>query len=235
MRFRTEIERVKTGFGIDHGTGVILTGSCFSDNMGQCLLRDGFDVTVNPLGPLYNPISLAGCLERALDGDYYSVADLAVGPRGFHCLDYATRYSGPDAAAVAADVNASLCCLREALLSERQRILFVTFGSAFVYCRSGIAVGNCHKFPSGEFERKRLSVSDILSLWQPLVQRLSALMPVVFTVSPIRHLADGLHGNELSKSTLLLAVDELCRLYPGSVAYFPAYEILIDDLRDYRF
>lgn len=237
MRFRTEIELTRADFRIDHSTPIVLLGSCFTDEIGVRLERDGFDVLRNPFGPLYNPASICTCVRRALCSDgAYTQADLTPGSRGFHCLDYASRYSGQDAAALLADINSTRRALGEAL--HRNPVVIITLGSAFVYSRadSGVPVGNCHKFPADFFERRLFTVDECvgqLSACTALLRK-ACVDHIVLTVSPIRHLADGLHGNTISKSTLQLAVDAVIGANQA-LSYFPSYEILLDDLRDYRF
>ncbi len=121
------------------------------------------------------------------------------------------------------------------LANPRLHTLIVTFGSSYVFERQGTVVGNCHKFPATEFRRRRLSVKEIVDTWATIIGSLPDNIDIIFTVSPIRHLADGLHGNEVSKATLLLALEELYPHYPLRAGYFPSYEIMLDDLRDYRF
>ncbi|MCM1067001.1 MAG: GSCFA domain-containing protein [Muribaculaceae bacterium] len=237
MRFRTEIDIAPSAFGISHGTPVVLLGSCFTDEIGTRLGRDGFKVLHNPFGPLYNPASICTCVSRALSPDgIYTEADLTPGPRGVHCLDYASRYSGPDAPALLSEINSTRSALGEALRSHP--VVILTMGSAFVFVRTdiGAVVGNCHKFAPSFFERRLLSVSEAtahLSRCTTLLHD-AGVEHVIFTVSPIRHLADGLHGNTISKSTLHLAINALADA-GATASYFPSYEILLDDLRDYRF
>lgn len=235
MKFRTEIEAAKPRNIIGHDTPLLLVGSCFSDNMGARLERDGFNVVYNPLGPLYNPVSIARVLHRALDGRLYTPADMVAGSKGWHCLDFASRYCGTDADALAQKVNDDFRLIVDRLHNADFRQLIVTFGSAWVFERQGQVVGNCHKFAASEFVRRRLSLPEIIDCWSEIINQLPHYVNIIFTVSPIRHTADGLHGNEVSKATLLLAIDELCRRFPRRAEYFPAYEIMIDDLRDYRF
>lgn len=235
MKFRTEIEPVKTRHSIGIDQPLLMLGSCFTDNVGQRLAIDGFDVLHNPLGPLYNPMSLAQCIRRAFAGQYYTEVDLVPGPRGWHCLDYASRYSGEDAAELLTRLNRDFGTVVDRLANPRLHTLIVTFGSSYVFERQGAVVGNCHKFPATEFRRRRLSVKEIVDTWATMVGSLPDNIDIIFTVSPIRHLADGLHGNEVSKATLLLALEELYPHYPLRAGYFPSYEIMLDDLRDYRF
>lgn len=233
MRFRTEIDIARSAHRIDHRGGVMLLGSCFSDEVGVRLVDDGFRCTHNPLGPLFNPATLASFVTRLLDDYTYTRADLTADAAGrLHALDFPAKYNcdaeGSDQ--ILQTINTLCADARRALLESRT--LIITFGTAWVFelKASGAIVGNCHKLPSNAFVRRRLTAGNIAHLWLPVLKRLGELgIHTLFTVSPIRHMADGLHGNQLSKATLLLAIDSL------GVEYFPAYEILIDDLRDYRF
>ncbi len=237
MKFRTEIERTKAPFAIEHDTPLLFLGSCFSDEIGSRLADDGFKVLHNPMGPLYNPASVAACLDRVCSGSLYTTQELANGPRGFHCLDYCTRYSGADAAAVLDAVNGDIAGISEFVALSP--LVFITLGSAYVYriAATGRVAGNCHKFPADCFSRELLTVEQAADALHSAVQLLSirGVNHIVFTVSPIRHLADGLHGNNISKATLLIAIDSVVERYPGLCSYFPSYEIVLDDLRDYRF
>ncbi len=235
MRFRTEIIPERSGFKIDHESGIVMLGSCFTDEVGQRLVAQGFPVVSNPLGPIYNPVTLAEILDRALSDRKFTESDLTAGPRGHHCLTFASRYSGQEVEMVLESINSDFQSLATSLRSARTVIL--TLGSAYVFSHieSGRVVGNCHKFPSDCFTRRRLGVDEVIAVLEPQLRRLTdSGCNVILTISPIRHLADGLHGNTLGKAVLQLAADCLCRSVCG-VEYFPSYEILIDDLRDYRF
>ena len=228
MKFRTEIEIKRSGQPISHSDRLLTIGSCFSDAIGSRLAADGFNVAVNPMGVLFNPISIANIFERALARKLYTAEDLYKDETGIrHCLDFESRRQSADADVLLESVNNDFSVFCETLLKADR--IFVTFGTAWVLAHKPTGnriVGNCHKLPAREFECRRLRVSDIVSRWLPLVRRL----PIVLTVSPVRHLNDGLHGNTLSKSILQLSVDSL-----DGAEYFPAFEILMDDLRDYRF
>ena len=200
--------------------------------MGRRLAERGFDISVNPFGPLYNPLSIANCIHRSLSRQYYTLSDLTPGPRGYHCLDYAMRFSGEDADSVLDAVNSRLDDMRARI--EAGAIVFITLGTVFVYflAETGRPVGNCHKFPPSTFIRRRISIEEAREALHSVTTALYAAgaSQVVFTVSPIRHLSDGFHENTLSKASLHMAVDMLGE----SVGYFPSYEIVMDDLRDYR-
>lgn len=229
MRFRTEIEPIKPLSLISHNDRILSLGSCFADAVGERLRRDGFDVTANPMGPLYNPASLALVLTRAREHYIYGESDLVSHDGLYHALDFAWRYHDADSQALLNRVNddfSQMCMDAD--------VLTVTFGTAYVYEYDGLVTGNCHKLPAQMFKRRLLDVDEIVNMWVKLIPTLPA-RHIILTVSPVRHKADGLHGNNLSKARLMLAVDELVRRFPERIEYFPAFEMLNDDLRDYRF
>lgn len=228
MKFRTEIEPLRTAAPIDYHSPIALLGSCFTTEIGERLRLDGFDVTANPMGSLYNPASLARVVDRALAGYRYSITDLTEHAGIYHALDFPSRYQDPDPDRLLDKVNADFEELAGRL--RKAEIWFITFGTSHIFEHQGSTIaGNCHKLPAAEFTDRYLTVAEITRLWEPLARN----RRIIFTVSPIRHVADGLHGNQLSKARLLLAVDELCRR--TGAEYFPSYEIMLDDLRDYRF
>lgn len=229
MRFRTEIEPLRSRL-IDADEHIVLLGSCFADNMGEQLKARGLDVVHNPLGPLFNPASVAAALRRAADGAMFTKSDLVQRGNTWHALAWASRYQSDDPDRLLDAVNRDFSVLTDAV--RNADTIFITFGTSYIYrlLETGETVGNCHKLPAAEFSRERMSVDDITAIWRPLATRMQASEKrLIFTVSPVRHVADGLHANNLSKATLLLAVESL------GVEYFPAYEIVCDDLRDYRF
>lgn len=236
MQFRTEIDIEPSPWKISHGEPIVMLGSCFTDEVGQRLEMDGFNVVHNPLGPLFNPLSICRCIDRIIAREPYTDEDLTDGPRGFHCLDFAMRFSGENANIILNELNAVSFDILSRLNGAT---VILTLGTAYVYERrdNGMIVGNCHKFPADFFNRRLTDTKELVRVMATtfmLMQR-AGVKHVLLTVSPIRHTADGLHGNNVSKSTLHLAVEELCNKYPDFVNYFPAYEIVIDDLRDYRF
>lgn len=260
MDFRTVIKPAPAAVRIDHSSGIVMLGSCFSDNIGRRLLDGLFDVDVNPMGTLYNPASIASALDDIMARREFAAADLFEHEGRWHSFAHHSRFSGTDPEKVLRGINSRLRTAHDNL--RRAGVLIVTLGTAWIFTlrATGRVVSNCHKLPSVMFIRSRMSVDDIVKLWQPLLQRLREFNPslqVIFTVSPIRHLADGAHGNQLSKATLLLAVDRLVEesstvmpsevvspdgsvllidpIPPMDVEYFAAYEALMDDLRDYRF
>lgn len=229
MKFRTEIEQLRGSFDVGFDDRVVMLGSCFSDSVGERLAMDGFAATHNPLGPLFNPLSVAQAYSRRGD---YAETDFFCHDDLWHCMDYASRYSAADPAELADKVNADRRRLTEAL--EQASVAIFTFGSARVYelLATGHIVGNCHRLPAAMFREVNLSVDRIVDAWT--APDMPKLPPkVIFTLSPIRYTAYGLAANSLSKAVLRVAIAELCRRLGAD--YFPAFEILNDDLRDYRF
>ncbi|MBD5352574.1 MAG: GSCFA domain-containing protein [Bacteroides sp.] len=206
---------------------LLMLGSCFTTEVGQLLAADGLDVCINPTGNVYNPLSAAKTLVNLARGRRYDANELIEVQGLWRSLDHHTRLAAPTPEEAIEKINRSMEIGGEAL--SRATDVIITFGTAYVFERRGEVVCNCHKLPDREFIRRRLSVDEIVNAWQPLIEQFSDKR-FIFTVSPIRHKADGLHGNQLSKATLLLAIDS----FKGA-DYFPAYEILIDELRDYKF
>lgn len=238
MEFRTQIKIGEPLFGFTHRDSILLMGSCFAENIGRKLQSCFFEVDINPFGTLYNPLSVAESLRMLIENKPASISDLFASEGLFHSFSYHSRFSAPTAEATLQQINERMT-LSAATLKKANRLV-VTFGTAWVYRlkQDGRVVANCHKLPENTFVRTRLGVDEIVGRWSELLNELRLLNPalrILFTVSPVRHWKDGANGNQLSKATLLLAVDELRRLFPDSVAYFPAYEIVMDELRDYRF
>jgi len=225
-------------FQLDFASGIVSLGSCFADTIGARLQEGDFHIDINPFGTLYNPASIADALQRIIDDRPITPADLVEHENYWHSWHHHGSFSRPTAEECLQICNDRTHQAHTAL--KEADLLIITFGTAWVFERDGKVVANCHKLPPQLFVRRRMTVEEIVALWQPLLQRLTAYNPnlnILFSVSPIRHMADGAHGNQLSKSTLLLAVEELLNTQDLSskVHYFPAYEIVLDELRDYRF
>ncbi|WP_279159362.1 GSCFA domain-containing protein [Muribaculum intestinale] len=237
--FRTIVQPLKGYQGlVSHDQPVVMLGSCFTDNIGGCLLGGGFPACVNPCGTLYNPASIASALLDILYERPYTRDDLFQHEGLWHSWSHHSRFSGPDPDAVAEHINKSQAEALKAL--SKASALFITFGTSWIFrlTEEGRVVANCHKKPATLFQREMLNTQKVYGLWKKMLRELQARYPAlktVFTVSPIRHLADGAHGNQASKSTLLLAIDQLTQEFKDTSLYFPAYEIMMDDLRDYRF
>lgn len=237
MDFRTLVNIKPFEKKMTYTSKVISLGSCFSTEMGNRLLVRKYDVLLNPLGIAFNPLSIAMQIEKCLDLDFFHEDD-------FFCRDGIWRsfllhsdFSG-DLQNTIEEANRGIQDANDYL--KKADILLLTFGSAFVYRHKEMnyVVANCHKEDANIFSRELLNVDEITSVYKSLLDRIININPnicIVMTVSPIRHLRDGLADNSLSKATLRLAISELAKIYTNNVKYFPSYEIMMDDLRDYRF
>lgn len=218
--------------------GMVLMGSCFTDEIGERLLRAGYPAEVNPCGVQYNPASIALLLRAAATGEMPE-SWLFEHDGRWRVWLMPQKFSAPDRATARAIAQQALRTLAQGL--RKAQVLVITLGTAWVYQHQlppyrGI-VGNCHKVHPREFLRRRLSVeeaTDRLLQSLEMVRDLNRDIKIIFTVSPIRHFKDGAHENTLSKATLHLACDVLANRL-ADTDYFPAWELLLDDLRDYRF
>lgn len=217
--------------------GVLLLGSCFTDHIGQWLADAWLPAMCNPWGVLFNPQSIAQSLQRLVSQS--SVGDFLLHERNgrYYSFDHHGRWSDTDSDRLQKTLQRLEMVVRTHW--ETVHHVVVTFGTSWVFEHQCKVVANCHKFPAQDFKRRRLTVEEIVETWSTLItsanESCSVAKHFIFTVSPIRHLKDTLHGNQLSKATLLLAIDELCQRFPEQVEYLPVYELLHDDLRDYRF
>lgn len=237
MEWQTKVEVEKPDFGIDYSTPILLLGSCFAENIGEKLLYYRFPADVNPFGIIYNPVSVANALELLLENRPFTYADLKCGAGKWSSWFHHGKFSDTDPERCLQNINERLKI--SATFLQKADLIMITFGTAWVYenREEGKIVSNCHKFPASDFRRFRLSIESIAGRYEEIITRLRKLNPKIkflFTVSPIRHFKDGAHGNQLSKSVLLLAIEEIRRKFDG-IYYFPSYEIVMDELRDYRY
>ena len=208
MEFRTKVHIHNKELSLSHRYKYLLLGSCFSDSIGDKLMNAGFDCVANPFGALYNPLSIMNALSMR-DDEFYRWTQKSCDDLNFDQVIHTTN------------------------------VFILTFGTAWVYDlkETGHVVANCKKQPETLFSRRRITIDEIVEKYAQFIE--NAVVPnhktILFTVSPIRHKKDGLHENQLSKSILLLAIDSLCKAYPNNCYYFPSYEIMLDELRDYRF
>lgn len=236
--FRTKVVSPPRQGLIDYDTPVTLLGSCFSDNIGLRMTERWFDVMSNPFGPLYNPASISMWIKRLASGAKFSSDELFYAGGRYSCYWCHTALSRSDKNTMLNELNDKFEYARDHLL--RSKLVILTLGTAYVYSlvEGGAVVANCHKMPASTFTRRKLNVTEISSVLIDAMAHLRAVVShdveFMFTVSPIRHLSDGFHGNQLSKASLLLAIDDIMA-QDKSVTYFPAFEIMMDDLRDYRF
>lgn len=237
MELRTIVKTDPSSDRITYKDPVMFIGSCFAASIGKQLETGRMPVMINPSGTVYNPVSVCNTLDTITSGRKYMISDLHNYKNTWLSFNHYTDFSSADPEKVLGRINSRN---EEAgkFISDA-RFLFVTFGTSRVYRwkTSGKVVSNCHKIPASEFTNEILSVSEVVALWKNQLDRLKSLFPglkIIFTISPVRHWKDGAHGNQVSKSVLFLAIEELLG-HPSKPGYFPAYEIVMDDLRDYRF
>ena len=206
---------------------ILLLGSCFADNMGKKFEEYYFQTSSNPFGTLYNPVSIANSLSPVES----SLLPITYHNGMWHSMMHHGAFSHSDRDKLLRSCEQSQNLMNRAL--QEASFILVTFGTAWVYEYKGKVVANCHKLPAKDFVRRRLTIEEIVQVWMPIVEQMSDKRWIL-TVSPIRHIKDGLHENQVSKAVLLQAVDYLTS-NSALVSYFPSYEIMLDELRDYRF
>ena len=227
MELTTKVNIQASEKKIGYQDSILLLGSCFADNIGDKFSEHYFQATVNPYGTLYNPASIATSLlpisSNLLPVCYHNGL--------WHSMMHHGSFSHTNKEEVLRRCQESREVMSNAL--KEASTIIITFGTAWVYEWNGEVVANCHKLPANQFNRTRLTVDEIVEQWQSIIEQ----MPDkhwIFTVSPIRQIKDGLHENQISTAILLQAVDCLTA-NNAMVSYFPSYEIMLDELRDYRF
>ncbi|SHM20023.1 GSCFA domain-containing protein [Fibrobacter sp. UWB7] len=261
MDFFTKINIPAAGWQIDYNSRLAFFGSCFADNISAQFASRKFNVLANPFGTVYNPLSAAMQIKAIANGKIFGEADvfqdtrLGVSENGneirglWHCWDTHGSLSAATREECIAKLNETTANAREFL--QKADTVFITLGTAFVYFlrENGVAVSNCHRQNPNLFIRKMISVDHAAEALKSIVHDLLKIkcdrigenrdLHIVFTVSPLRHLSDGAHENTLSKATLQLAIEKVIReivTEPATtISYFPSYEIVMDELRDYRF
>jgi lysophospholipase L1-like esterase len=235
--FRTSIEVNRWPFALSHNQKYLSIGSCFSEHIGEKLKASKFDILINPFGQQYNPAAIGSGLRALMSERNYQSTDLVKQDGLLHSLEHHGSFSGAEEKEVLANMNRQRALATVQL--RQAHTLFVTFGTAHVFRwkATGAIVSNCHKIPASKFEQEILSPKEIVEDWTLLLQELKQFNPllnVVATVSPVRYFAFGHYENSVSKAHLFTAIYELQKTQ-NDLLYFPAYELVIDDLRDYRF
>lgn len=237
MELRTTFDINPSPLKITYDDNVMFIGSCFASSIGSQMELGHMPVMINPAGAVFNPVSVCNTLDSITNEKEFVFEDLHFHDGVWLSFYHYTDFSSDDPARVLEKINRRS---REAFnFLKKARFLFITFGTSRVYIlkKSDLIVSNCHKIPSVQFESRMLKADEIVDLWTKQLDKLKILFPqlqVVFTISPVRHWKDGAHGNQVSKSILFIAVEELIE-HESAPAYFPAYELVMDDLRDYRF
>ncbi len=237
MEFRTQILPKELKHKINYKKPCISIGSCFATNMGEKLLASKFNIIINPFGIIYNPVSIANAIVRSAQCQYYNEQELIYFNQKFISLDHHGDYSSADKNICLEKINSALLKTNATLKNASH--LFITLGTAWVYnyLPKNKIVANCHKIPQKELKKTILFLEEIKSELRKAIyecRKINNSINIVFTLSPVRHLNDGFTENQLSKSILHFAIQQLINEVENC-NYFPAYEIMMDDLRDYRF
>ena len=244
MKLQTPVTDEKCKVGISYNDRITMLGSCFSDNIGNQLADFGFDVCVNPFGTLYNPVSILRSVERLISGEPFGLDDcvqIDAGDERFCSFSHHTSFARSSKEEFVANANATLEAACRHFAESTKVIITLGTSWCFRHNESQRVVSNCLKRPAGEFTRERLSsmeTAECLRRIMELCKEAEAQegfcrKEFIFTVSPIRHFKDGAHGNQISKASLLLGIEDALPFGPAD--YFPSYEIMMDELRDYRF
>lgn len=235
--FKTTVDIKPAEKKISYENRILTFGSCFAENIGQKLTNAFLLTDINPFGVLFNPISISKSIRLLLDGKKFEESDLFLHRSLWNSFSHSTKFSSTTIVDTLELINTRSSQATEWL--KKAEFLLVTFGTAWVYenADTGEVVSNCHKLPASRFIRRRMTVDEITREYALLFSKLNNVNPnlrIIFTVSPIRHWKDGAHENNVSKATLLLAINQLVNNF-AFANYFPAYEIQMDELRDYRF
>ena len=235
--FRIPVTIQKANTQIESKDKILFIGSCFANNMGKYMEEARFPVLVNPFGVLYNPVSISTTIESLLLPFDVADLDLVFNNGLWHSFLHHGKFSRPSHEEIVTEINHTI--IETSKFLKESEYLVLTFGTSYVYEHKEkmYVVANCHKFNDSLFNRYLLEPEEIIESYTDLIVNLRVFNPslkIIFTVSPVRHLKDGAHGNQISKSVLLLAIDKLVTRFDG-VFYLPAYEIVMDELRDYRF
>ena len=236
-QYYTRIRPVDYRPKITYADGIFMAGSCFAEHISHKLEKYKYAVLSNPFGILYNPASLNRSFKRIVGLRHYTPDELIFHDGLFHSMDHHGKFSGTNAEDVITNINSSLDQAHDHLV--KSKFVFISLGTAkiFISNSNNEVVGNCHKIPQNEFTSQSLSVEECVDGMKSIHQNIKEVSPaanVLWTISPVRYLREGFVENQRSKATLILAVQEFLKETPGS-GYFPAYEIMMDQLRDYRF
>lgn len=246
MKLQTPVADTPCNVGISYKDRIMMLGSCFTDNIGKQLQDYGFDVSVNPFGTLYNPASILAAVKRLISREPFTEEDcveIGAGDRRTCSFSHHTSHARPSRDEFLTDANRSLAEAAEYFRTCTKVI--ITLGTSWCYrhIERDMIVSNCLKHPAAEYVREFLPADQTASILQELMALSNSdengePKQFIFTVSPIRHFKDGAHGNQVSKASLLLGMDRALETAEDSslkADYFPAYEIMMDELRDYRF
>ncbi|MBA4317383.1 MAG: GSCFA domain-containing protein [Flavobacterium sp.] len=238
MQFRTKITIPKSDNPIDYNSKIVSLGSCFAENMAEKLDYFKFQNTCNPFGIIFNPVSIEKLIYRIVNQFFYTEKDIFFHNERWHCYEVHSDWSNSNKEEFLENLNAVLRTSLTQLFQASH--IIITYGTSWVYrnLEANAVVANCHKVPQKEFSKEILSVETIEKSIKNTIGYFQIINPnvnFIFTVSPVRHLKDGFVENQLSKAHLITAIHQTINDKPQTINYFPSYEIMMDELRDYRF
>ena len=238
MNFTTKIPITQNANPIDYNSKIVSFGSCFAENMGDKLLYYKFQTQVNPFGIIFNPFSIEKLIERVVLQRYFTKDDIFFFNERWHCYEVHSELSDADSEVFLSKLNRILLDTQKQL--QQATHIIITYGTSWVYrhIETNAIVANCHKVPQKQFSKELLSIDSTQKSIQNTVSLIATLNPkcnFIFTVSPVRHLKDGFVENQVSKAHLIAAIYATTNTKQQTLNYFPSYEIMMDELRDYRF
>jgi hypothetical protein len=238
MQFRTSIPIPKSNYLIDYNSKIMSLGSCFAVNMAEKLDYFKFQNSCNPIGILFHPLAIQKLIDFVVSGKQFGENDIFFHNERWHCFDVHSDLSNSNKEELLESLNAIIKSTNERL-NESTHII-ITYGTSWVYREIGSdsIVANCHKVPQKQFQKELLSVEEIEEKIADTIQLIQSVNPncsIIFTVSPVRHIKDGFVQNQYSKANIISALHKTFDFRLSNVSYFPSYEIMMDELRDYRF
>ncbi|TDS11974.1 GSCFA family protein [Maribacter caenipelagi] len=236
MNLLTKIPLLKANNQIDYSSRLLLLGSCFSENIGAKLSYYKFRGLQNPFGILFHPLAIEKLIQKSIHQEVFTEKDVFHTNEQWHCFDTHSCLSNPSKEKIISDINDAV----ESTSAQVKKVshIIITLGTAWVYrnTSSNEVVANCHKVPQSNFTKELLSVDEVTESLKRIIVLVQSVNPsaqFIFTASPVRHLKDGFVENQLSKSHLISAINKV--LEENKISYFPSYELMMDELRDYRF
>ena len=238
MNFTTKIPISKSNFPIDYASKIVSLGSCFAENMAEKFAFYKFQNTTNPFGIIFNPVSMERIVQRIVNKDLFIENDIFFHNERWHCFEVHSDVSYQDKDQFLKNLNTILEATHQQIIQSTHVI--ITYGTSWVYRlkTSAAVVANCHKVPQNQFDKEIVSVEAIeksIRNTMDLIRKVSPNCHFIFTVSPVRHIKDGFVENQRSKAHLITALQSIMNSKLGMANYFPSYEIVMDELRDYRF
>ncbi|PZX92251.1 GSCFA domain-containing protein [Flavobacterium aquariorum] len=242
MNFTTKIDIPQNPNPIDYNSKIVSLGSCFAENMGDKFQYFKFQSTINPFGIIFNPVSIEKIIDRVINEVLFTEEDIFFHNERWHCFEVHSDLSNSDASELLVNLNQILRETKKQL--QEATHVIITYGTSWVYqsIEKNAVVANCHKVPQKQFDKELLSVQAIQESIENVIRLIQLINPkcnFIFTISPVRHLKDGFVENQVSKAHLISTIYHVLKesaIYNlQSIVYFPSYEIMMDELRDYRF